>query len=429
MRGFLVALAGACLCLVLAGCSTLAPALATPSPVATLTPLPRPTVAALPSTETPTPPASPAPEPTAAATATATDAPTVSPSATPVPAATESPTVSPSATPTTPPTAAPTATATATTLPTSLPTAPADQPYITGLVVTPEEPPVLYAIVDFSLHRSADGGRSWAAVPRDGIPPDATIISVAIDYRRPSTMYVTTNRGLFRREGEGWTLVHTLFARSVTVDLANPQILWAGVGYSTEYGGALVLKSEDGGRTWAAASEGIVAGLQSWVAQILIDPNDPGVMYANLRDSGRFGWPSGRVYRGGRAGRWEELVTGPTEGRGACYANGLAFDPSLGRLWVGCDAYYYNENDLLLLRTDNPGAVDARTVLWERLRPFDVSDDTYVGLVQPLAVDAREPKALYLAYSASSISSPGHRSLRVSHDEAATWEVLSLPSP
>ena len=405
----------------LAGCAR-----ATPMAVSRLalpSSTPWPTDTARP-TATPTPtstvlPPTPTPSPTFTAT------PTISPTATSSPTETMLPT--PTATP--PP---PTATATRlppTRTPSPVPTSPTSTiPYVWGLVVTPDEPPRLYAVIGERLYRIDDRGASWQPIDLAGV--QGRIYSVALDYRHPEVMYVTTASGIYRRVGEAaWTFVHPLVARALAVDFHNSDTLWAGVGYTTEYN-AILLKSTDGGRTWGKADYGMEAWQHYYVNHIVIDPKDPNIMYANVRYGGRFGWPSGWVCRGGPDGHWELLSLGPREGPEACEANGLALDPNLRRLYVGCDAYYYNKGHLTLLKSDNAHSGDSSLIRWERIASFDREGEMLVyGATRALAVDARPPKSVYVAVSSYGLGSTSYRQLiMVSHDDGASWEELTIPT-
>jgi hypothetical protein len=297
-------------------------------------------------------------------------------------------------------------------------------------VVTPDDPPRLYAVVGEVLYRSDNRGASWQTVRLSGVPDRARILSVALDYRHPDVMYLTTSAGIFRRQGEAaWTFVHPLIATALAVDLRNADILWAGASFTTEYN-AVLLKSTDSGRTWGKADFGMEAWQRYGVSHIAIDPVDPNIMYANLRYGGRFGWPEGWVYRGGQDGHWERLSFGQTPaGDSPCKANGLAFDPDLRRLYVGCDAYYYNQGQLILMESDNAHAPDSSRVSWRTVRPLGQQKEPVVyGAVRALAVDARTPKSVYVAvtfYRAN--ESVEQQVIMVSHDDGATWQELALP--
>ena len=301
-------------------------------------------------------------------------------------------------------------------------------PFVSSLIVSPDEPPKLYAVVAGQVLWSSDRGASWQPVDLIGVPDTPSPQAIAMDYRHPEVFYLTTAKGIYRREGAGpWTLVNTLFAYTLAVDLVDSNTLWAGVRYTTERH-AVLLKSEDRGRTWGRADQGLPVSRSSHVGSVAIDPQDPNIMYAVVRISGRFGWPRGQVYRGGRAGTWEPLPFGAaTEAEGGCHANGLAFDPNLRRLYAGCDAYYYNESRLLLLSSDNAHSADSGEVVWSPAATFaGEADDFVLGSVRPLAVDARDLKSVFVAISRSGQGSAGpENQIVVSHDDGASWETVT----
>jgi hypothetical protein len=109
-----------------------------------------------------------------------------------------------------------------------------------------------------------------------------------------------------------------------------------------------------------------------------------------------------------------------------CSVNGLAYDPSLRTLYVGCDQYYYNRGLLLILKSPNAFASNSATVIWEECHRFGQSANYGIGAVIPLAVDARDRRTLYVSVSESVFSGPSDYSVQVSHDNCGTWETLSL---
>ena len=363
--------------------------------------------------------------------ATPTNSP-IPPSATPTraPAATATPTPPiPSAT-APPPITAP--------RPSASPTLSAPEtvvPFVYGLVITPDEPPVYYIVVNRALYRSIDRGSTWNLESLAGVPAGALIYVVAVDYRHPETMYLGTDQGLYHREGpaEEWGLVNTLVVSAFAVDLENPDVLWAGVGWGTELRSALV-KSEDRGRTWGKADHGIEAG---YVSAILVDPNNPNILWAHVRPSRAHAWPAGLIYRGGRAGAWERLslgqfddTSGGADNPDACSASGLTYDPNLNALYVGCDiTYYYStKRSYRLLRSLNADAPNSSQVTWELLAELGAARDDFAGVnvVRPLAVDARLPKSLFVSMDVTQEVGQPRFKVLVSHDDGLTWNEMSL---
>ena len=366
------------------------PATATPANIILPLPSAEPATATVPAVPTPAPPAT-----TARPSATATVRP---PTATPAPS------------PTTP------------TPPERM------EPVVTSLVVTPDQPPVFYAVVEAHLFRSADRGTTWAEESRSGLPSGAGFRAVAIDYRHPDTMYGLTSAGIYRRQGSGaWELVNTLRATALAVDLENPDILWAGIYRTTELD-TVIVRSNDRGRTWGKADWGVAGG--GWVTDILANPTTPSTLWAVVRDGARHGWPPGDLYRGGRDGHWERLDLGrfaPDLGNwDSCFVAGIAYDPNAGLLYAGCDLSYFNGGNLLLLRSANASTADARSVRWEVATRFAAQSPEAMGMARPLAVDAREPKSLFVSSSISEWGKPTQYRILVSHDGGATWEALPL---
>jgi len=303
--------------------------------------------------------------------------------------------------------------------------------YVASLVISPEVPPTYYLLIGDGIYRSTDRGATWLAVPPPDLPAGAALYSLALDYRAPETLYATSSAGIYVRRDGTWALVNTLPARCLAVDLQESHILWAGVFYSTEYN-SLVLRSDDAGRTWSAAGAGLPGDRQNWVAHILIDPANPETMYANVRSTGRHGWPEGWLYRGGHAGSWEPLPLPTPIDPLACMVNGLALDPQEHRLWVGCDAYYYNENRLALARSANYDETNSRDVVWESLANLaEPGEGIYYGYVRALAADAGEvPSRIFVALSAGpdGVGAALPQDVLFTRDGSTTWEVLPLPA-
>ena len=356
------------------------------------------------------------------------------PTATPVPL-TETATATPpgaaaTLTPTPKPTAIPS--------PTPVQWPEATVPYIKSLVVTPNEPPDYYLVVGDNLYRSTDRGSSWALEVLPGVPAGAGVTCVALDYRHPQTMYLATSEGLYRREGpdQPWGLVNTMRATALTVDLVNSDMLWAGIAWDTATR-SVIVKSTDRGLTWSKADYGIPS---AWVGAILINPNNPNVIWAHVRPGTRYDWPKGHVFRGGRDGSWErlslgkpfELVSDPDpfgeQNREACFVSGLAYDPNLNVLYAGCDVSWYNgpSSSYRLLRSLNADSPDSALVHWEVQANLGPAAGLGMNSVRPLAVDAREPKSIFLFLDVTGQAGTPRFRLLVSHDDGQTWQDMAV---
>ncbi len=313
-------------------------------------------------------------------------------------------------------------------------------PYVKGLVITPDEPPVYYLVVGDALYRSSDRGARWGVETLQGLPPEALVSVAAVDYRNPQAMYLGTSNGLFRRESaqEAWRLVNTLQVTALAVDLQNSDVLWAGVAWTTAVR-AVIVKSNDRGRTWSKADYGMQLGFPgTWVGAILIHPKNPNVIWAHVRPETRHDWPRGLVFRGGRDGTWEQLplgapfdfASGPDvwKNQDVCFVSGLAYDPNLNALYAGCDISYYNgeSRTYRLLRSLNADAPNSMEVRWEVLAELGTAHGLSVNSVRPLAVDARQPKSLFVFMDVTrEVGQPRFR-LLVSDDDGKTWDDMPL---
>jgi hypothetical protein len=312
-------------------------------------------------------------------------------------------------------------------------------PYVKSMVVTPDDPPVYYLVVGDGLYRSIDRGATWQAEGLSGVPAVAAVTTCAIDYRHPQSMYLGTDRGLYHRDGALalWRLVNTLRVVSLAVDLLNPDVLWAGTPWNTETR-AVIVKSEDQGRTWGKADDGIALGDGgSWVNALLIDPHNPNVIWAHVRPWTRHDWPQGLVFRGGRDGHWEHLSLGDAFDSAAperwnrpdvCFVSGLAYDPNLNALYAGCDISYYNGDTRTyrLLRSLNADAPNSADVSWDVASELAQAPagTLSTNCVRPLAVDAREPKGLFVFLELAQASGVVQYRWLVSHDDGSTWQDM-----
>jgi hypothetical protein len=322
-------------------------------------------------------------------------------------------------------------------VPTPTPGADEAGPVIGSLVVTPDERRALYAVVDSQLYQSSDAGRSWLEEDTAGLPLEVQLTAVTIDYRHPSTMYLLADRGICRREGgDAWELVSTLTATALAVDLVDPNVLWAGVLRTSEQD-AVMLKSSDGGRSWAATDLPADAlPFTSWTSDILVDPTNPEILWAVVRSWRSDVGQAGALFRGNRDAQWERVSLRQFEpafdNPDGCEVAGIAYDPNANLLCAGCERSTYNGGRLLLIRSPNADAAAASDIRWEVARYYAVADSACYapGVVRPLAVDAQAPRSLYLSTMIEGCGEEallGRQHLLVSHDDGATYEVLEAP--
>jgi len=307
---------------------------------------------------------------------------------------------------------------------------------VTSLAVTPHEQPIVYAIVGGRLCRSADRGATWAEESIAGLPAGVSLNAVALDFRHPETMYLLTGQGIYRRQGPAaWQRISDLQATALAVDMVDANTLWAGV-LQKEAGQGVIVCSRDGGRTWQPAGPEVeISPLGTWAADILVNPNDPSMLWAVVRSNRRDLAPAGVLYRGDREGHWQRLSLGafePATGNvDSVEVAGIAYDPNANLLFVGSERSNENAGRILVLRAPNADAADAGSIRWEVAKYIALPiEPCYApGLVRPLAVDARAPRSLYAATDIvwCGDESPLDRyRLLASHDDGANWDTLQM---
>ena len=79
-----------------------------------------------------------------------------------------------------------------------------------------------------------------------------------------------------------------------------------------------------------------------------------------------------------------------------------------------------------MLRSPNAGAADSGAVSWEVATHFATEPPQGMGSARPLAVDAREPKSLFISTSIQEPGQPLRYRILVSHDGGSTWDPLPL---
>jgi photosystem II stability/assembly factor-like uncharacterized protein len=213
----------------------------------------------------------------------------------------------------------------------------------------------------FALHRSVDGGTSFAAVGKE--LDDALVTDVAIDPRRPARVY------------------------------ASRAISQTGGGVS---------RSADGGDRFMSASHGLPSnpydpGLTADVDRIIVDPLRNQVLYA-------LAWADGGVYRSTNAGRsWHPYAEGLPPGERLNASSG-AVDPSGGALYVSSRG-----------GSGRTGALYRRApdaASWERLTAPDSSRSPLDDEIFAITVDPTDADVLYVGTLGAGVfrSSDGGRS-------------------
>jgi photosystem II stability/assembly factor-like uncharacterized protein len=155
-----------------------------------------------------------------------------------------------------------------------------------ALAVSPGSPGMLWAgLSGQGLFRSANLGRRWARVTLPGAPATGTpLVDVEIAPSAPSTLYALANFWLWRTTdgGASWSQAYAYpngpYLQFLRVDPADPFRLW-GSAVTGSLGNPLtqLLKSTDGGETWESSTR---SDLGCKVFDLAFAPSAPSTLYA-----------------------------------------------------------------------------------------------------------------------------------------------------
>ncbi len=124
-----------------------------------------------------------------------------------------------------------------------------------SLLVNPVHPEKLFASACTGIYRSVNAGAKWTKL-NNGLPKDARRTrTLQFDPSDPEVVYAGTTAGLFvsRDGGTSWRLlVNDIVVNAVAVQPGHPDTILVGAD------DAGILKSSDGGATFAAANEGFI---------------------------------------------------------------------------------------------------------------------------------------------------------------------------
>jgi hypothetical protein len=173
-------------------------------------------------------------------------------------------------------------------------------------VVTAAQNSALIHVVNspFGVLRSTTSGDIWST-EHPTFYPNRLLSSIVRDPSNPATLYIGTNsEGVWRTVDDGlnWaqrSATTGLSATSLTVDPANPTVLYAG-GFMPGSGNG-VYKSVDGGVNWNLAGS-----LTGYVWRVDIDPSDSNIVYASVN--------SGLYKSTNAGGSWSVLTFTPPSG-------------------------------------------------------------------------------------------------------------------
>jgi photosystem II stability/assembly factor-like uncharacterized protein len=169
---------------------------------------------------------------------------------------------------------------------------------VTMLTVDPQRPRTIFAgTYGSGLFKSVDGGRSWSRV-QIGIPRKVlvTVSAIAADPQHPNTAYIAACRGggcgaggpgTFLKTVDGgatWRPITTMpgWVQSLAIAPDTGMTIFAGTARGT------VFRSRDAGRSWrqVATAPGVSLAKPDPFLAIAIDPRDPDNVYASSRTHG-----------------------------------------------------------------------------------------------------------------------------------------------
>jgi photosystem II stability/assembly factor-like uncharacterized protein len=352
---------------------------------------------------------------------------------------------------------------------------------VLALAVAPTSRSTLYAGTYRGVSVSRDGGATWTGTALK----DPNVLSLAVDPRDARRIWAGTSNGLYgsRDAGAHWSyVVSNLIARAldVALDPVHPDTLYAAVagleGPSVEG----IVRSTDGGTTWKLLSHGLEAAYP-WQdhVRVAVDPQNPNVVYASFYESPapgtrpdvtyrstdggdhwtatEGGYPlavdrNGVVYAGDRrstdhGATWQQAAAPPD--LASRYAAGAAAD---GTLWASTErSGVFRSRDRAATWQAASGGLHATAVTsiaidpqtprviyagagragvrktlntgqrWQSVDAGLPADALYFYPDHLLALDPRQPRTVYLAWSSS------EHGLARSDDGGAHWTLLRGP--
>jgi len=264
-------------------------------------------------------------------------------------------------------TAEPTAVVVAAVAPGSTEPLPVTQPAakVRTLLVAPGEPGPLYALLteesadnapatNAQLLSSRDFGASWAAAPSGlpAVPPDC-LYNVSMDYYGDTALFASTCQGLYRWSAATpqWTQLTEEATTMVAVVYGNANLMWATRPYTE--GVAPLLRTQDGGVTWATAELTHTTG----VANIGINPRDAQTGYAIVWPDEE---PGSDLRRGSFFTDWL-IMPGPNNNQPI--NTGMTIDGGTGNLFVTTR----DSDGATLWYSNNPDALNIANVQWNAI--------------------------------------------------------------
>lgn len=152
---------------------------------------------------------------------------------------------------------------------------------VLSLAIDPANPSTLYLGTDNNdAKKSTDAGQNWSGLVVLVESPYG-VRSIVVDPTNASTVYATTWMGVHKSTDGGahWAEANNGLeleaygpgAGAIAIDRATPATLYLAIGASVQ-------KSTDGASSWSYAGSGLAEN--SIVKQLVIDPQDPSILFA-----------------------------------------------------------------------------------------------------------------------------------------------------
>ncbi|MBI3621649.1 MAG: hypothetical protein HY208_05615 [Nitrospirae bacterium] len=157
---------------------------------------------------------------------------------------------------------------------------------IGGLQLHPAQPGSAYAVTTQGMHKAEKDGARWLPLTQgDTFTHSLDFISFLVLPTKPVTLYLASKEGLYtRKEGDaGWVTAGKFFAgRQISALAHDPRtgrlyvaVYRRGATVDTLREGGLFI-SDDQGTSWSKLGDGLE---QTWIRVILLDPADADTLY------------------------------------------------------------------------------------------------------------------------------------------------------
>ena len=269
---------------------------------------------------------------------------------------------------------------------------------------------ILVATAGQGVMKSADNGQSWHRLSLgQDIEFDAVTRSLDMDPANPATVYIGTDTGLCvsRDAGANWKHIDTPFngetVWKVAVDPNNSRRIFVGTGAPSR---AALWSTTDSGTSWSRVNPDIpehCAGVSKpRLLAFAYDPTDSNRLWFGLEEGGLFKSTDAGVH-------WERIDSRLL----------WDFNSDIHSIRVLTN---YGKKTIVVVCVNAVYRSYDEGETWEGMNP---NEEYGLYYARATAVPAGSEDTIYLSISDGT---PGSTSrVLVSHDAAASWEILPLP--